>query len=494
MEVSKKSLYGRTIKGGFWVFSLKISQRILQIVKLVIVARIINPHGFGLLGIALLITMAMETLSQTGFDRALIQRRGDIHPYLNVAWTAAVVRGIVLFSAIYLVAPYIASFFNVREVQPIIRVIGISYVLQGFNNIGVIYFRKEIEFKKEFFYQLSGFLADFIVTIGFVLVLRNVWALVFGNLAGHLTRLIASYLIHPLRPKFRFELDKLEKLLNFGKWIFGSSILTFLIVSGDDFFVGKLLGATALGFYQMAYKISNISATEITQVMAQVVFPVYSKMQDNIARLRESYLRVLQLTAFLSMPLAGILFILAPDLTKVLLGEKWLPMVGAMRLLAVWGGMRAVAATSGSVFLGVGRPKILAKIQFLNLILILALIYPFTMRWSIEGTALAIILATVLPILFAFKAVCRITKCKFMNLFKNITFPLIATLIMSKGAVILKSIWFAKASISGIIFSVISAAMIYLGVTFIFDKLFNCKMQLMLKDSWKQLRKNRNVR
>ncbi len=493
MEVSKKSLYGRTIKGGFWVFSLKISQRILQLVKLVIVARIINPHGFGLLGIALLITMALETFSQTGFDRALIQKREDIRSFLNVAWTAAVIRGVVLFLAIYLIAPYIASFFNMQEVQPIIRVIGVAYIFQGFNNIGIIYFRKEIEFKKEFFYQLSGFLADFIVTLGCVLVLKNVWALVFGNLAGHFTRLITSYFIHPLRPKFSFELDKLKKLLNFGKWIFSSSILNFLIISGDDFFVGKLLGATALGFYQMAYKISNISATEITQVMAQVVFPVYSKMQDNLARLRESYLRVLQLTAFLSMPLAGILFMLAPDLTKVFLGEKWLPMVGAMRLLAVWGGMRAVAATSGSVFLGVGKPKILAKIQFLNLILILVLIYPFTMCWSIEGTALAIILATVLPILFAFSDVCRITKCKFINLFKNIIFSIIATLIMSKGIAILKSVWFAQASISGIVFSVISAAIIYLGVTFIFDKLFGCKVQVMLRDSWNQLRKRGNV-
>ena len=167
-------------------------------------------------------------------------------------------------------------------------------------------------------------------------------------------------------------------------------------------------------------------------------------------------------------------------------------MVGAMRLLAVWGGMRAVGATSGSVFLGAGKPKILAKIQFLNLILILVLIYPFTMRWSIEGTALAIILATAVPILLAFSAVCRITKCKFMNLSKNIIFPFIATFIMIKGTAVLKSVWFAQASILGIIFSVMSAAIIYLGVTFIFDKLFDCKMQVVLKDSWKQLRKRRH--
>ena len=99
-----------------------------------------------------------------------------------------------------------------------------------------------MEFNKEFIYQLAGTLADFIVAISAVLILRNVWALVLGLLAGNITRCFVSYLIHPYRPRLNFALEKVKELFGFGKWILGSSILFFLITQGDDIFVGKLLG------------------------------------------------------------------------------------------------------------------------------------------------------------------------------------------------------------------------------------------------------------
>ena len=122
--------------------------------------------------------------------------------------------------------------------------------------------------------------------------------------------------------------------------------------------MGKLLGVTALGFYQLAYRISNMPATEITHVISRVTFPAYSKLQDDIPKLREAYLKVLQITAFLSFPIAGLIFVLAPDFTKIFLGEKWMPMVPAMQVLVFAGLSRAIAATAGYIFYAVGKPKI----------------------------------------------------------------------------------------------------------------------------------------
>ena len=146
----------------------------------------------------------------------------------------------------YFVAPFVASFFYAPEAKPIIQDIGFSVLLQAFTNIGVIYFQKELEFNKEFIYQFAGTLADFIVAVSAVLILKNVWALVFGMLAGNAVRCIVSYLIHPYRPRLSSDLAKAKELFGFGKWVLGSSILIFLITQGDDIFVGKLLGATAL--------------------------------------------------------------------------------------------------------------------------------------------------------------------------------------------------------------------------------------------------------
>ncbi|MBE9593190.1 MAG: lipopolysaccharide biosynthesis protein, partial [Proteobacteria bacterium] len=421
----------RAVRSGFWVFSLRIVQQLFNLGRLVILARILAPHDFGLLGIALLTMATLETFSQTGFHAALIQKKEDIKSYLDSAWTVLILRGLILFTILYLIAPYAATFFNAPEAKPIIQVIGVSFFLQAFTNIGVIYFQKELEFNKEFIYQFAGTLADFIVAVSAVLILQNVWALVFGLLAGNAVRLIVSYFIHPYRPRLSSDLGKAKELFVFGKWILGSSILVFLITQGDSIFVGKMLGVTALGFYQLAYRISNMPATEITHVISRVTFPAYSKLQDNLPKLREAYLKVLQFTAFLSFPIAGLIFVLAPDFTMIFLGEKWMPMVPAMQVLALWGLLRSIGATTGPLFLGVGKPRIAAKLQFARLILLVIIIYPLTIKWGILGTSLAVLLS-ILPVEpFTFYLTIKIIKCRVWEFGKLIALPMLGVAIMS---------------------------------------------------------------
>jgi len=384
------TLSQRVVRGGIWVFALRIASRVLTLIRTIVLARVLAPGDFGLMGIALLAMSALETFSQTGFEAALIQKKEDIKDYLDTAWTISALRGFILFAVLYLAAPYIALFFDTPAATPIMRVIGLSILLNGLTNIGVVYFRKELEFNKQFIYQLSGTVADLVVAITAALLLRSVWALVFGLLAGNLVRFGMSYVIHPYRPRVRFEVGKAKGLYNFGQWVLGSSILIFLITQGDDIFVGKLLGTTALGLYQMAYRISNMPATEITHVISQVTFPAYSKLQDNIPKLEEAYLKTLQFTAFLSFPIAGLIFILAPHFTKIFLGEKWMPMVPAMQVLVLWGVIRSIGVHHGSVLQSVGKPDILTKLNIIKLIILAILIYPLSTKWGIVGTSLAV--------------------------------------------------------------------------------------------------------
>ena len=426
---SEGTLSQRVVRSGFWVFFLRIFNQGFNVLRLIILARILSPNDFGLMGIALLTMSILETFSETGFQQALIQKKEDIKSYLDSAWTVLILRGFVLFVILYFIAPYAAVFFNTPEAKPIIRVIGFSILFQAFTNIGITYFKKELEFNKEFIYQFTGTLADFIVAISAVLILRNVWALVLGLLAGNITRCFVSYLIHPYRPRLYFALEKVKELFGFGKWIFGSSVLIFLLSHGDDILVGKLLGTTALGFYQLAYRISNMPATEITHVISQVTFPAYSKLQDNIPKLKEAYLKVLQLTAFLSFPIAGLIFILAPDFTKIFLGEKWMPMVPAMQVLCILGALRSIAAALGPIFLALGRPDFDTKISAAELALLAILIYPLTTKWGITGTAISISIVSCSFIFIILAIVIRLVKMEkieILNLMRCISFPLLA--------------------------------------------------------------------
>ncbi len=438
---SGESLSQRVVRGGIWVFGLRITERAFGLIRLIILARVLAPHDFGLMGIALLTMATLETFSQTGFHAALIQKKDNTKTYLDAAWTVLILRGFLLFTILFFIAPYATIFFNSPQAKPIIQVIGLSVLLGAFTNIGVIYFQKKLEFNKQFLYQLSGTLADFAVAVSVALILRSVWALVFGLLAGTIARLVVSYLIHPYRPHLSLDLRKTKELFGFGKWILGSTILVFIGAYVDDISVGRLLGAAALGFYWMAYRISNMPATEITYVIAGVAFPTYSKLQDDQIRLQQAYFRIMRLTVAISIPVAiGIVF-LAPDFTMIFLGEKWMPMVPVMQLLAVAGLIKSIISTGSPLFTGSGRPNFEFYMQLIRALIIITAIYPLTVYMGVSGAALSVILSIVGMLIIWYPFTQHITKVswdKYANAFWP---PLFSSLFMAGSIYLAKLCW-----------------------------------------------------
>jgi lipopolysaccharide exporter len=482
----EEPLSHRVAKGGVWVFALSGVQKLLGLIRLVILARLLAPNDFGSFGIALLIISTFETFSQPGFQLALVQKKEDIANYLDTAWTVSVIRSIVLFTILFFSAPYLGLFFDIPDASVITQVIGVSILFRGFTNIGIIYFQRELAFNKQFIYGSAGTIAYFIVGVSAAMILKNVWALVFGQLAADFIGLMASYLIHPYRPRFKLDLNKARELFGFGRWVSGSAILVFLVTQGDDAFVGKFLGVTMLAFYQMAYRISNMPATEITHVISYVTFPAYSKMQDDLPRLREAYLRVLQLTAFLSFPIAAFIFVLGPDFTSIFLGDKWTPMVPAMQVLVLAGLVRSIAATTGPLFYAIGGPQIETKWQIIRLLTIAVLIYPFTSKWGILGASITIFLSIfVSNIGFSFMAI-KITKCGANKFIKVITLPLTNGIITTSIMLGLKTLvdiqfWeFITISCAGIL--------TYLSTTYFLDKYFDYNMQTTVRQVLKSFK------
>ena len=482
-----EGLHQRAVRSGAWVFALKITDQLFGLIRLIVLARVLAPHDFGLMGIALLAMATLQTFTATGFQAALIQKKERAEEYLNVAWTIHIVRGLALSIILFFAAPYVAIFFDATLATPIVRVIGISVLLQGFSNIGVLYFEKELEFGKQFFYQLSGTLAYFVVAVSAALILRSVWALVFGLLAASVVRLIVSYFIHPYRPRPSLDWGKAKELFTFGKWILGAAIAQFLFDQGDDIFVGKLLGVTFLGFYQMAYRVSNTLTTELTGVISQVAFPVYSKLKDNLPSLREAYLKVLQLTAFLSIPLAAGIFIVAPEFTQIFLTEKWMPMVPALQMLALFGLLRSISATTGEMFYGVGKPQIVTRWALIRFGVLAAAIYPLTIQWGIMGTSLAVLLAQIVLTIGCSYMVIKITECGFKSFSRLITLPLISTAIMVLLLYGLKAT-FLTIGIGHLILLIVAGITTYFGVTYLLDRFCNYGMRSLIKESLTSLK------
>ncbi|MCK5172164.1 MAG: lipopolysaccharide biosynthesis protein, partial [Planctomycetes bacterium] len=421
-------LFERSVKAGGWVIGGRIVRELLILIRIVVLARLLDKSDFGLLGIALLVSHVLTTFTSTGFSAALIQKKGHIAGYLDTVWTIGIIRGFLLFAAIYFAAPYGAAFFETAEAEPVIRVIGLGVLLGSFSNIGIVYFKKELDFHKHFIYDISGSVGGMIVAVCIAVIYRSVWALVLGRIVGSAIRCCMGYLLHPYRPKLSLDLKKAAELWRFGRHVLGTAVLKLFILQGDDAFLGKMLGAATLGLYQMAYRISSMAATEVANVIGQVTFPAYSKIQDDKSRLSDGFIKTCQLTVGLTFPITGGIFVLAPEIISVILGEKWMPMVPAMRVLCVLGMFKTIQ--SGSLFKAIGRPDIVTKTSLVRLAIIAAGIYPLTMRFGMLGTAWSVLLPA-----FIIKPCHLFVLKKHVNydvagLCRALFFPLIATLTM----------------------------------------------------------------
>ncbi|WP_372911058.1 lipopolysaccharide biosynthesis protein [Salinigranum sp.] len=423
----------RAAKSAVWLFGQNMVDRLLPLVLLVILARLVGPLELGLVGIALVSMSALRSLTEVGLNEALIQRVEDnVDRYLNTVLAMEVARGVVIFGVLFLAAPFIGRLFDAPAAVPLVQVLGVSAVLRGLKNPAVVYFQKNLEYHKMFVYTTGGTLAFFFTGLAFALWDPSAWAWVGAFLAADVVRLVASYLIHDFRPGVGFDREAAGDLIHFGKWITGSSILYFLYNEGDDVFVGWLLSPVALAYYQYAYRMSNAPATELSQVIAGVMFPAFSKFQTDVVRLRESYLTTVRMVSFVAVPMGVGFAVVAPAFVTAAFGAEWLPMVVAMQLLALYGVYRALGKVMGALWKAVGRPDYITKTSFLKVLVIAVFIYPVTVRWGITGTALLVLavnLLVSLPINLYITG--KVLEMSGVRTISGATYPLVASAVMA---------------------------------------------------------------
>jgi len=439
------SLPRRAARGVVWAFAGGLGARVLDFVKVIVLARLLAPEDFGLFGIVMLAIVLVVTFTQTGFDMALIQKRGDARAYLDAAWTVLVIRGAALAALLFLGAPLVAMFFGEPRVVPLLRVMSGSVLLQGLVNIGVIYFQKDLEFHKELAYNMLTALVSLVVGIVLAYRLRSAWALVWAGLAGAFVRCVLSYVLHPYRPRPDLDTRRWSELFGFGKWILGNRLLWFCAMQGDDIVVGRFFGAAALGIYQVAFRIANLIATEVPEVLAVVAFPAYARLQDDMAQAKRHFLSAFVLTAAVILPMAGFIVVAAGALVEGLLGPHWLAAVPLVQLLAVAGLGRGMNATMGALLIGVGRPAEVTRVSAIVLIVLAAALVPLGWMWGLAGVCCAVAVMQWTGTVLLCRLVGRVVDLSWGELWRPAMHPLIGCVLA--GAVALATSCLADTSV-----------------------------------------------
>jgi O-antigen/teichoic acid export membrane protein len=466
----------RILAAGAWVFTLRVLDKLVRLVRITILARLLAPADFGQFGIALLALSLIESISQTGYREALIQQEEEVTGFLDTAWTLQVLRGLLIAAVLFYTAPLVARFFNEPLAAPLLAALSLNALLIGLTSTGIVTFERSLRFGRHFTYMFSGTMADLAVALPAAFILRSAWALVLGMLAGSLVRMILSHLLSP-PVRFGYDRGKARLLTRFGRWIWATRIANFLLAEGDDVFVGKILGTGPLGIYRLAYLYGNLPATEITHVISSVTFPAYARIQSDRQKVREGFLRTLRLTMFLATPFAMGIIILTPDFVVALLstaeGNDWLPMILPMQILAGWGYLRSITSTGGAVLQGVGRPELITRLVYLKLVILAALIWPLTARWGLPGTAAAVVAASLLVNPVSSYLAIRVTGCGGRPYLAALAPPLAASFLMGGAMLGLRPALLTIAGIPRLLLLGMAGTVVYLAAIWMFARFFN---------------------
>ncbi len=420
----KGNLKSRTITGAIWLTLGKGIARSLDFIKLVVISHFLAPADLGVFGIALLVIGLVETFSETGFDLALVQQQGKIEEYCRASWPVQILRGCLLSLVIFFAAPVIADFFEHRELMSVIRLIGAVPLIRGFINPFVVFLTRDLNFKRLFLWNLLIEVTGTLVALGLLFFYRNIWPLAISLLSAQVLKTVTSYWIVKERPALTWEWSKIKELADFGQWIFGINIVVFFLIHGDDAWVGKILGAAALGIYQVAFRIAAMPATEISSIIASATYPAFASLRNSPQILANSYLRIIQIVSCTAVPLSVAIYFIIHDFTAVFMGPMWGPMAPVAQALCLYGMVRAINSPSGSIFLALGKPKIETHLAVFQLILMAALIYPFTVWWEITGVAAAIALACLACFVWACREVAKLVGQSTIKYYAEIFFSL----------------------------------------------------------------------
>jgi O-antigen/teichoic acid export membrane protein len=349
-------------------------------------------------------------------------------------------------------------------------------------NIGIIYFRKKLDFKRLFIFNIVPQIIYIIVVIPLAFTLRNVWALVWASVISGLVGCVISYIMHPYRPHLDFNINKAKELFNFGKWILGSSIIEIIRNQGITMFVGKFLGIPMLGFFNRAEAFSTGLFQQLIVIIWQVGYPVYSQLHKVTVRLKRAYLLTLKLLTFFCLPMAGGLLIISWDFTHLFLTDKWIAIVPVIQVLCLSAMIGFITTPAGILFQAVGKPSIGTKIEAVGVIILAITIYPLSLKWGITGTAVSFLLNTliVLPV-HCYMAI-KISKCFTWEFVKPILLAIINAGIMMIMVFVMKNYYFVRVGFVQFFSLVICGAAIYFIVAYFFDKYLNYGIYKLIKD------------
>ncbi|HUF08823.1 MAG TPA: oligosaccharide flippase family protein [Rhodothermales bacterium] len=362
---------------------------LVRFVKQPIVARLLSPSDFGILGLAMVVLLALSNLTSIGIQQIIIQRGEVDDDFMSSAWFFLVLRGIAITALTVAVTPVYGHFFDDPLVERVLYVVAFVPLIRSFVSPNIYLSERQIRFGRIAVYQSVSQVVSALVVLTLAFAFRNVWALVIGMLATELILVALSYLFFgvSVRPRLP-SLDHAREFLSIGKFFTIIAFGSFITTQVDNLIIGGYLGTAELGFYLIAFTLISFPNQILQGTFNRVALPAFSRVQNSPTQIGTYFARITGAQVTFTLMAFTAVGLLADPFIRVVYGSEWIPSIVLLQTLTVVGIARGMSVSLAPLLVGTGWVRVDALGKVVETMLFVPLVWLLVVRYGAIGAAI----------------------------------------------------------------------------------------------------------
>ncbi len=389
-----QSLGNKAAKGAIWAITDRFGTMALQFSVNLILARLLLPEDFGEIGMLAIFIALSQVLIDSGFGSAIIQKKNPSQRDYSTVLYWNLIFSTILYLVLYICAPLVEKFYSMDGLASTLRGIGLTLILNSIFSLQKIRLQKQLKFKEIAISNLCSYILGSSVAIIMAYYRCGVWSLVAMQITYGISYIIILLIITKWYPSFNFSQKTIKELFSFGGYILAASVLQTVCQNIQGLVIGKKFSAIQMGYYSQASKLDLITSYSIPQVIVQVMYPVYSSMQDDHQRLNHAVITSISIIAFIVFPVLASLILIADPLIVLLYGEKWLPSAEYFQILCIGGYFLSLQNINYYAVAAIGKSKALFNWSIYKWLFLLTMVL-LGMMFGIKGILWGIVISNI---------------------------------------------------------------------------------------------------
>jgi len=464
MASSADTIFAKSARGAGWGLAWRLATRSMGLGSTLVLVRVLSPADFGLVALASGIAGAVEQFGWIGVEAAIVREKAPERAVYDTGFTLNLARSLALAAGIAALSGPAAAFFGEPRLQTVLLFLAVASAVMGAENIGVVEFRRAFAFDREFRYLIVPRLLSIGLAIGAALAFRSYWALVVGIVSGRVLRVIASYVMHPFRP--RLSLGGWRVLAGPSSWMWLLGLASLLRDRADTLVIGRSMSAAAVGVYTIGFDFAALTFTELVEAMQRPAFSGFVAARHEGQALAAPLLRMLASACLLSLPVCVGMSLVAGPVIGLVAGPRWGEAVPVVQVLALAGVMVVVGTLCRTLLTATGRFRTIAAITLgVGALRIAALLAAIPLL-GLRGAALAAGATMALEGLVFAAVVMREERIGLGAALGPLWRPGVAAGAMALGLWAAGLGWSGAAGLGALLLAVSAGAAIYAGVLF----------------------------